>query len=140
MASLNKVFLIGRLTRDPELRRVPSGTPVCEFSIAVNRYFTDSSGERVEETSFVDIVIWGKRAEIFNEYMSKGEEVLIIGRLKQDRWTNDNNESRSKIRVICEDFQFLSKRGARDEAEIGREEGGKDALDADFEDPGAVPF
>lgn len=138
MASFNKVFLIGRLTRDPELRRIPSGTAVAEFSLAVNRYYNDSSGERKEETSFVDIVVWGKRAETFSEYMSKGEEVLIEGRLKQDRWTTDDNQNRSKIRVICENFQFLSKRGARSSNQDDTGKG--DNLDSDFEDPGAVPF
>jgi len=138
MASLNKVFLIGRLTRDPELRRIPSGAAVTEFSLAVNRYYKDASGERKEETSFVDIVVWGKKAETFSEYVSKGEEVLIIGRLKQDRWTTDDNQNRSKIRITCESFQFLSKRGQRNSGSADDQK--DDNLDSDFEDPGTVPF
>ena len=141
MASLNKVFLIGRLTRDPELRRIPSGAAVTECSLAANRYYNDPSGERKEETSFVDVVIWGKKAETFSEYMTKGEEVLIVGRLKQDRWTTDDNQNRSKIRIICENFQFLSKKGARSGGVSNASDQSKDDnLDSDFEDPGAVPF
>lgn len=139
MASFNRVILIGRLTRDPEIRRVPSGAAVTEFSIAVNRYYNDASGERKEETSFLDVVIWGKKAETFVEYMGKGEEVLIEGRIKQDRWTTANDENRSKIRVICENFQFLSRRGKGKGDNAAPEEAG-DSLDSDFEDHGTVPF
>ncbi len=137
MASLNKVFIIGRLTRDPEIRRIPSGTAVSEFSLAVNRYYYGSDGERKEETSFFDVILWAKKAETFTEYMSKGEEVLIEGRLKQDRWTTNNDETRSKIRIIGENFQFLSRKGSGGGS--GSEAPPED-LDSNFDDPGAVPF
>ncbi len=114
MANLNKVFLIGRLTRDPELRYTGSGTAVVEFGLAVNRNYTDSGGERKEQTCFVDIQAWARQAEVINEYMRKGRQIFVEGRLDLSQWENQEGQKRSKLRVIIENFQFLG----------GREDGG----------------
>ena len=85
MASLNKVFLMGNLTRDPELRYVPSGTAVATFTVAVNRVYTSQAGEKKEEVSFIRIVVWGRRAEVCGEYLSKGSPAFVEGRLQSRR-------------------------------------------------------
>lgn len=112
MANLNKVMLIGRLTRDPELRYTPSGTAVCDLGIAISRTFTNATGERKEEVCFVDVTVWQKQAESCAEYLKKGREVFIEGRLIHDRWETKEGEKRSKIRVTAERVQFLSGGGA----------------------------
>ena len=106
-ASLNKVFLIGNLTRDPELRYVPSGTAVASFTIAVNRYYTTNTGERKEEASFVRIVVWGKRAELCGEYLSKGSPVFVEGRLRSRSWEAADGQKRSTMEVVALSVQFL---------------------------------
>ncbi len=90
MASLNKVFLLGNLTRDPDLRALPSGSAVCEFGIAVNRRYMSSNGQEVEEPCFVDIVVWGRSAESCKQYLEKGSQVMIEGRLQLDQWEDRN--------------------------------------------------
>lgn len=112
MANLNKVLLIGRLTRDPEMRYTPSGTAVAEFGLAVNRTYTDGRGERKEETCFVEIVSWARQAEVMNEYLAKGRQVFIEGRLEFDSWETPEGQKRSKLRVVVDNFQFI---GGRDE-------------------------
>jgi len=107
MASLNKVFLIGNLTRDPELRYTPNGTAVADLGLAVNREFASREGDRKTETCFVDIVVWQKIAESCKEYLSKGSPVFIEGRLQLDTWENKQGEKRSKMRVVAERVQFL---------------------------------
>ncbi|HCR28495.1 MAG TPA: single-stranded DNA-binding protein, partial [Opitutae bacterium] len=97
MPNFNKVYLMGNLTRDPELRTTPSGTPVCQFSMAVNRIYNNSNGERQEETTFVDIEAWGRQAETISKYVSKGNPLFIEGRLKLDTWENKEGEKRSKM-------------------------------------------
>jgi single-strand DNA-binding protein len=108
MASFNRVILVGNLTRDPELRYIPSGTAVSEIGLAVNDRV--KRGEQwVDETTFVDVTMWGRTAEVANEYLSKGAPVLIEGRLKLDSWEKDG-QKRSKLRVICEKMQMLGSR------------------------------
>lgn len=107
MASFNRVILLGNLTRDPELRYIPTGTPVADIGIAVNDRRKNQAGEWVEETTFVDITLWGRTAEIASEYLSKGSPVLIEGRLKLDTWETDG-QKRSKLKVIGEKMQLLS--------------------------------
>ena len=107
MANLNKVFLIGRLTRDPELRYTPNGTPVAEFGLAVSRQYQDSNGERKESTTFVDLVVWGKRGEVCNEYLSKGRQIFVEGRLDMSTWETQDGQKRTKHRVVVDNFQFL---------------------------------
>ena len=107
MANLNKVFLIGRLTRDPELRYTQNGTAVAEFGLAMNRNYTTSAGEKREETTFVDVIVWQRKAEVICEYMSKGRTIFVEGRLELDRWETKDGQKRSKLRVVADNFQFL---------------------------------
>jgi single-strand DNA-binding protein len=114
MANLNRVLLMGNLTRDPELRYTPSGTAVVQFGIATNRKFKNSSGELQDETTFVDIEMFGRRAEVLKEYMHKGDPLFIEGRLKLDEWeAKDGSGKRRKLKVICENFEFLGGRRDR---------------------------
>lgn len=112
MASLNKVFLIGNLTRDPELRVTPKGTAICQFGLAVNRQFKDESGQARDETTFVDIEAWGKQGELVSKYLTKGSPAMVEGRLKFDQWEDKTTQQkRSKLKVVLENVQFLSSRG-----------------------------
>ena len=110
MASFNRVILVGNLTRDPELRYTPSGTAVTDIGLAVNDRRKNAQGEWVEETTFVDVTLWGRTAEIASEYLGKGAPALIEGRLKLDTWESDG-QKRSKLKVIGEKLQLLSARG-----------------------------
>jgi single-strand DNA-binding protein len=113
MASLNKVFLIGNLTRDPELRVTPKGTAICQFGIAVNRQFKDDSGATRDETTFVDIEAWGKQGELVSKYLSKGSLAMVEGRLKFDQWEDKTSgQKRSKLKVVLDNVQFLSTRNS----------------------------
>lgn len=109
MANLNKVFMIGNLTRDPELRYVPSGTAVANFGLATNRVYTTSSGEKKQETCFVRVVVWGRIAEVCGEYLSKGRPVFIEGRLQYRAWDTPGGGKRSTLEVRAERVQFLGK-------------------------------
>ena len=111
MANLNKVLLMGNLTRDPELRYTPNGTPVCDFGLAVNRTFTTKDGEKRDETLFVDVTMWGKRGVAISEYLSKGNGIFVEGRLKLDTWETAEGK-RSKITVVAENFQFVGGPGS----------------------------
>ncbi len=112
MASFNRVILIGNITRGIELKYTPGGTAVTELGLAVNDRRKGKDGEYVEETTFVEVTVWGRTAEIANEYLSKGRSVMIEGRLKLDTWEKDG-EKKSKIRVVCENLVLLSD-GKRD--------------------------
>lgn len=108
MANLNKVLLLGNLTRDPELRYTPKGTAVTDIGLAVNRVRTNDQGERLEETTFVDITLWGRQAELAQQYLSKGRGVFIEGRLQLDTWDDkQTGQKRSKLKVVGENLQFL---------------------------------
>lgn len=109
-ASFNRVILVGNLTRDPELRYTPSGTAVTDIGLAVNDRRKNQAGEWVEETTFVDVTLWGRTAEVASEYLSKGSSALIEGRLKLDTWETDG-QKRSKLKVIGEKLQLLGSRG-----------------------------
>ena len=109
MASFNRVVLMGNLTRDPELRYLPSGMAVSDIALAVNDRFK-RDGEWVEEPTFVDITLWGRTAEVANEYTSKGSSVLIEGRLKLEQWEKDG-QKRSKLKVVGERMQMLDRKG-----------------------------
>lgn len=106
MRGFNKVVLMGNLTRDPELRAIPSGQNVCSFSLAVNRTWKNASGEQQEAVDYIDCNIWGKPAEIINQYMKKGSGILVSGRLQQRSWEQEG-QKRSKIEVVVEDFNFV---------------------------------
>jgi len=119
MASLNRVFLIGRLTRDPKLRYTPSGTAVADLGIAVNRTYTDPGGQKKDETVFLDVVVWKKQAETCCEYLSKGRQILVEGRLTMDTWQGTDGQKRSRIRVVADRCHFLDSRGDRPERAAG---------------------
>ena len=108
MSSLNRVLLIGNLTRDPELRQTQKGSPVCDLGIAVNRAWTDENGEKHDEVTFVDVTAWGKTAQNAATYLSKGRGLLVEGRLQLDTWQDaESGQQRSKLRVVAERLQFL---------------------------------
>ena len=108
MPSLNKVLLMGNLTRDPELRVTPKGTPICQFSLAINRQFKMESAESREEVIYVDIEAWGKQGETIAKYCTKGRPLYVEGRLRLDQWEDKNTkEKRSRMKVVLEQFQFL---------------------------------
>ena len=126
MASYNKVILMGNLTRDPELRYLPSGAAVANFGIAVNRVYNDrQSGERKEDVCFVDITAWSRQAEVCNEYLRKGSPVFLEGRLNFNSWETDDGQRRSKLDVVAERIQLVGGRqdgdggGAYDQAPAG---------------------
>lgn len=129
MPSFNKVILIGNLTKDPEIRYTPSGTAVANFSLAVNRRY--KQGDEVkEEVCFIDIVVFGKQAENSGQYLSKGQGVIVDGRLQQRRWESDDGQKRSKHDVVAESIRFLPKRQgvgeSSEKGEMAAEEGGED--------------
>jgi single-strand DNA-binding protein len=110
-ASFNKVILVGNLTRDPEVRYTPKGSAVCDLGLAVNRQYSLEGGEKREEVTFVDVVLWARLAEIAGEYLKKGRPVLIEGRLQLDSWDDkQSGQKRSKLRVIGETMQLLGSR------------------------------
>ncbi|MEK7448461.1 MAG: single-stranded DNA-binding protein [Planctomycetota bacterium] len=115
MATLNKVFLMGNLTRDPELRYTPDGTPVCSFGLAVNRFYTTAGGEKKQDAIFVDITVWRKQAENCAEYLKKGRPVMVEGRLEMDTWEGKDGQKRSKLRVVAVNVQFMGARPTGEE-------------------------
>ena len=113
MANLNKVFLIGNLTRDPELRYTPSGTAVADFGMAVNRVWKGQDGQKKEEACFLDVQSWARGAEVISEYCRKGSPLFVEGRLQLDSWQGKDGQKRSKLRVVVENFQLLGTPGGR---------------------------
>lgn len=113
MASFNRVILVGNLTRDPEVKYTTGGTAVAEIGMAVSRqWFDQKSNEKKEETTFVDVTLWGRQAEVAGEYLAKGRPVLIEGRLQLDTWEDkQSGQKRSKLRVVGEQMQMLGSRG-----------------------------
>ena len=123
MASFNKVILLGNLTRDPEIRYTPKGSAVCDLGIAVNRVYTTEGGERREEVTFVDVVLWARLAEIAGEYLRKGRPVFIEGRLQMDSWDDkQTGQKRTKLRVVGESMQLLGSRPGGAAGETGEED------------------
>jgi len=109
MANLNKVLLIGNLTRPPELRYTPSGTAVADLRLAVNRNYSTQTGERREETCFLTVVVWGKQAESCGEYLDKGSQVFVEGRLQTRDWEGKDGQKRTATEVVAERVQFMSR-------------------------------
>jgi single-strand DNA-binding protein len=131
MASFNRVILVGNVTRDPELRYISSGTAVTDVGLAVNDRRKNAAGEWVEETTFVDVTLWGRTAEVAGEYVTKGSPLLIEGRLKLDTWEKDGKKN-SKLRVVCDRMQLLSSRSdAGGRGRGTRPGGGQEAGNAD---------
>ena len=118
MIGLNKVFLMGNLTRDPELRYTPNGTAVAGFGVAVNRRYTTKEGERREDVDYFEVEVWDKQAENCNEYLSKGRGILVEGRLKQDRWEDESGNKRSKMKIVASSVQFLPRKGDMDQTPV----------------------
>jgi len=120
MNNLNSVLLEGNLVRDPELNYTSKGTPVCSFSVATNRFYKQED-ELQKETSFFDVTVWSRQAEVCKEYLTKGRGVRVVGRLKQDRWQDVEGKNRSKVLVVAEHVEFkpVFKNGDKQEDEAG---------------------
>jgi single-strand DNA-binding protein len=127
MANLNRVLLMGNLTRDPELRYLPSQMPVVSLGLAINRRWKNQQGEQQEEAVFIDCDGFGRTAEVINQYLKKGRPIFIEGRLRLDQWTDKEGHNRSKLKVVIENFQFVD----------GRPEGG--GAPANAPGPAAAP-
>lgn len=123
MSSLNKVLLMGNLTRDPQLSYLPSQTPVCEFGLAVNRTYKKQDGSQGQDVCFVDCQIFGKRAEVINKYFSKGMPIFVEGRLKFDSWQAQDGSKRSKLRVFVENFEFIGSKNSNQQGDGGDHQG-----------------
>ena len=129
MASFNRVILMGNLTRDPEVRQAQNGTYITKAGLAVNERMPDGQGGWKEEASFIDVVIFGKRAEAFGRYLRKGRSVLIEGKLRQSRWQDkETQQNRSKLEVIVDNWEFVGG---------GREEGGNGGGGGQYQQGGA---
>lgn len=125
MANVNKVILIGNLTRDPEVRHTPKGTAVGDIALAINRAYTAENGEKREDTTYVDVTLWGRTAEIAQQYLRKGRPVYIEGRLQMDSWEDKaTGQKRSKLKVVAEALQLLGGRGEGDSSGGGGGGGG----------------
>ncbi len=120
MLNLNKVFLLGNLTRDPELRYAPNGTAIVSFGLATNRKFKSADGEQKKEVCFVDINMFGRRAEVISEYFSKGSAIFIEGRLRYEQWETQDGQKRSKLVVAADNFEFAG--GSQKNGEDGFKE------------------
>ncbi len=118
---LNRVFLIGNLTRDPELRYTPNNTAVADMGLAVNRTYRDQSGETQEDTTFVDVTAWGRQAENCSQYLAKGSPVFVEGRLTFESWENNEGQRRSKLKVTAQRIDFLGS-GQQAEGAEGAQE------------------
>jgi len=116
--SFNQVILMGNLTRDPELRQIPSGQNVVNFSIALNRSYKDSNGEWQEATDYIDCVAWAGLAERIAQYLSKGRRCMVVGRLQSRSWEQDG-QKRSKVEVLANDVTFLDSRGSSETSSTG---------------------
>lgn len=111
MASLNKVLLMGNLTRDPEVRHTPKGTAVGDLAMAINMTYKAQDGTEKEEVCYVDVVVWGRQAETCRDYLTKGAPVFVEGRLQLDQWEGPEGEKKSRMRVRADRVQFLSRSG-----------------------------
>jgi len=137
MASFNRVILVGNLTRDVELRYTPTQTAVTEVGLAVNDRRKSQTGEWIEETTFVDVTIWGRTAEVCSEHLGKGSPILIEGRLKLDSWETDG-QKRSKLRVVCERMQMLGSRGGG--GSRGGQRGGRQFDENEYSAPASSSY
>lgn len=137
MASLNRVIIVGNLTREVEVRYTPGGSAVADISLAVNRsWFDKASNSKKEEVTFVDVTLWGRQAEIAGQYLAKGRSVLIEGRLQQESWEDkETGKRRSKLKVVAEQMQLLGGGGSVDESPSGSDSHGGQNIQEDN-----VPF
>jgi single-strand DNA-binding protein len=135
MASVNKAIILGNLGRDPELRHTPAGKAVCTLRVATNEVWTDQSGERQERTEWHSIVVWGRQAENFNQYLKKGRSVYVEGRLATRKWQDKDGKDRYSTEIVADRVQFIGGGGG----------GGRDFEDQSLEPPPAggeddIPF
>jgi len=138
MANLNKVFLMGNVTRDPELRYTPNGMAVMDIGLAVNRKYRPTDGSDLrEETTFVDITFWAKQAETLGKYIRKGSPLFVEGRLKLDSWTNKEGQKRTKLKLVGENFQFLGS-GSGQQGQQAQQP--KEQSQAPFDEDDDIPF
>jgi single-strand DNA-binding protein len=137
MANFNRVILAGNLTRDPQLSYLPNNTPLCEFGMAINSKWRGQDGEMRDDTCFVDLRIYGRQAETFNQYMSKGQPVLVEGRLKFDQWEGKDGQKRNRLRVHVDRFEFLGGQGGGQAG--GRGEAGRPDYAPAPAQPAAAP-
>jgi single-strand DNA-binding protein len=146
MANLNRVLLIGNVTRDPELRYTPKGTPVAEIGVAINRIYTAADQQKQQEVTFVDVELWARLAEVAAQYLKKGRSVFVEGRLQLKSWDDKKSgQKRSRMIVVGESLQFLSDRTGIDhdspKADSGSGAGRQQAHDPDLEvEPEDIPF
>ncbi len=142
MANLNKVLLLGNLTRDIELRHTPKGTAVADMGLAVNRRVSDGNGNWTDEATFVDVTVWGRTAENAAKYLSKGRGVFVEGRLSLETWEDkQSGQKRTKLKVVAEQVQFLPDGKGRDRPPEASGAGAGSAAPADPEDDGDdIPF
>lgn len=142
MASMNRVVLLGNLTRDPELRSTPSGTSVANFGLAVNRRWTNRQGEKVDGVDYFNIVVWGKLAELCSDYIHKGSPVALEGRLQSRTWETEVGQKRSVVEVVAENIQFLGKAGAKNAPDLDSRvsEAPPQREEADFDLGSDIPF
>ena len=134
MANFNSVVIVGRLTRDPELRYAPSGSPVCAFTVDTSRQYTDKDGKRVERTTFLDVTTWKRLAEICNQFLKKGRPVFVMGELRQDKWVDKaTGQGRSKIKVVAQEVQFLWSKKEVETVPAAAEPGGDEAPENETE-------
>ena len=143
LASLNRVVLIGNLTRDPEMRFTPSGSSVCNFGLAVNRRWTNRQGEKVEQADYFNIVVWAKLAELCTDYLSKGSPVAVEGRLQSRSWETEDGQKRSVVEIVAENVQFLGKAAPKEKIDDFSDAGPVAGKEVETEGPGLdeeVPF
>lgn len=145
MASFNKIMIVGYLGRDPEIRYTPQGQPVCNFSVATTERRKDNTGEYQDLTTWFKITVWGRQAEVANQYLSKGKQVFVEGRLRQTEYTDREGTTRTTLEVNATDLQFLGSRGDGENQSAGRSQSRSqqsDTEDGDFEGPSDsdIPF
>ena len=132
---LNKALIIGNLTRDPELKSLPSGTAVCNFSLATNRNYTDSDGQKQEDTNFHNVVVFGRQAETVSQYLSKGSMALVEGRIQTRSWEGDDGQKRYRTEIVANRVQFGPRSGNKSNMGGGNQAAPKDNGDQDIDYP-----
>jgi len=146
MASFNRITIVGYLGKDPEIRYTPDGQAVCHFSVATSEKRKDRSGEAQDITTWFKITVWGRKAEVANQYLSKGKHIYIEGTLRQEEWTDRDGLKRTTLAVNASDFQFLGTKGDEGGGSQSQPaQGQKTASQPDNDDPGAhsdndIPF
>lgn len=140
MANFNKVFLMGNLTRDPELRYTPQGTAVVNLGLAVNRFFKDKSGQNQKDTCFINVIVWGQMAEVCNQYLAKGRQILVEGRLQSRSWKDNEGKNRTTIEVRADNVQFMPARAKEEtkDVDLGEEPQDVPSPENNNEEPGEV--